>query len=95
MEMMFSDSGCQRVFQNYKKVKLTPVAAPIYYDIINEKCGQMYKGRKTLVTDPEARKRIDGLFENYVGKTLAGLQKTEMLKHYFNQLISEGKDLIL
>ena len=95
IEQMFGNQGLKKAFDSYKKLKMIPVAAPIYYDILNERFGTMIGDKRTLVVDPVARKQVSEMFMEYYGKTLVGLQKTEMLKIYFDSLIKEGKELEL
>lgn len=95
MAQMFGDAGLKKVFTSYQRFKHIPVAAPMYYDLLNERFGVVMNGKRTLVTHLETRKAISEMFEQYYGRTLEGLQKTEMLKAYFDGLIKEGKELEL
>lgn len=45
-------------FENYKKTGEMPYTPYAYYDIINESKGVEYNGKKTLVSDPDARKTL-------------------------------------
>jgi hypothetical protein len=126
----FSKAACMKAFESYKKDR--EIAFPFaYYDIINDLVGVPFKAgykNKTLVADPEVRKRIiaevteshtNGLLKeklkqekrgNHVSaealmsiitadfkntKSLENLIKGEFLKHYFDSLITENKQLKL
>lgn len=127
-KMFFSKQACIKTFEYYRKYKEEPFGAFSYYDILNELIGVEFKGHKTLVTDPEVRKKIfaECLEKHNRGLTsqkkkkessgdfkvaeaimsivasdhqnsngLVNLQKAALLKHFFDQLIKEKKELIL
>lgn len=54
----FNKQGAINAFNSYKNSGRLPFGAFAYYDIINEMIGTEYKGSKTLITDPEERKRL-------------------------------------
>lgn len=53
-----SIDGIINAFEYYKKEGRIPFCGFAYYDLLNEMVGEDYNGIRTLVTDPQTRKRI-------------------------------------
>lgn len=54
----FKKESAVRAFETYKSRGTLPLGAFAYYDLINELIGVEYKGFKTLIADPDQRRKI-------------------------------------
>lgn len=81
----FSKQSAIKAFEHYKLTKEMPLSPSSYYDVINEFIGIEYKGKKTLITDPETRKKIVAECEELHTKMAMGLKKKSETNGHFNE----------
>jgi len=79
-QVMFSKQAIQDSFKRYKESGNMPLAAHAYYNILNELIGVEFNGKKTLVPDHDARKKIaKEVEENLTTSSLKAKDRAERI----------------